>query len=195
VPQPSNPQNRHTSVRGFDYSTGAQKLRWNLPGENSTCNDLMVGPDKALYFTDTANGKLYRLPAGSKDAEIFLEDRTLNGVDGIIFLDGVLYVNNVIFNKLYRIPVDSSGKPGKPVDIWIDQPVRGPDGLRAVNGKLLLAENANGKADILTINADRASVKVLKDGLNMPTAVEPAGDVIWITERAAGKAESIPMPK
>ena len=36
------------------------------------------------------------------------------GVDGITFLDGTLYVNNVIFNKLYRIPVDANGKPGRP---------------------------------------------------------------------------------
>jgi hypothetical protein len=47
-------------------------------------------------------------------------------------------VNNVIFNKLYRIPVDAAGKPGAPVDIWMDQPVKGPDGMRAASGKLIL---------------------------------------------------------
>jgi hypothetical protein len=31
------PVKRHTALRGFDLSTGAQKLRWNLPGDNSTC--------------------------------------------------------------------------------------------------------------------------------------------------------------
>jgi hypothetical protein len=36
---------------------------------------------------------------------------------------------------------------------------------------------------------------VLTDGLKTPTAVEPAGDVIWIAERGAGKARTIPMPK
>src|SRR6202044_2965229 len=35
----SKPVQRHTALRGFDLSTGAQKLRWNLPGDNSTCND------------------------------------------------------------------------------------------------------------------------------------------------------------
>jgi hypothetical protein len=48
---------------------------------------------------------------------------------------------------------------------------------------------------VLTINGDKASVTVLKDGLNTPTGVEPAGDTIWIAERGAGKAVSIPMPK
>ena len=39
------------------------------------------------------------------------------------------------------------------------------------------------------------SVTVIKEGLKTPTAVEPAGDTIWIAERGAGKAVSIPMPK
>jgi len=191
----TTPVRRHTALRGFDLSTGAPKLRWNLPGDNSTCNDFAIGPDKALYITDTANGRLYKLPTGASTAELFLEHRTLMGVDGITFLDGTLYVNNVIFNKLYRIPVNAAGKAGDPVDIWMDQLVKGPDGMRAANGKLFVAENASGKISAITVNGDKASVTVLKEGLKTPTGVEPAGDTLWFTERATGKAESIPMPK
>jgi hypothetical protein len=36
----TTPVQRHTTLRGFDLTTGAQKLRWNLPGDNSTCNNL-----------------------------------------------------------------------------------------------------------------------------------------------------------
>jgi hypothetical protein len=189
------PVKRHTALRGFDLSTGAQKLRWNLPGENSTCNDFAVGPDKALYISDTANSKIYKLAAGASSADLFLEDRALYGIDGITFLDGTLYVNNVFSNNLYRIPVDAAGKAGPPVDIWMDQPVKGPDGMRAANGKLLLAENGSGRISVLTVNGDKASVRVIKEGLKTPTAVEPTGDTIWIAERGAGKAVSIPMPK
>src|SRR6478609_11170256 len=57
----ATPVKRHTALRGFDLSTGVQKLRWNLPGDNSTCNDFAIGPDKALYITDTANSKIYKL--------------------------------------------------------------------------------------------------------------------------------------
>ena len=191
----STPMRRHTSLRGFDLSTGTQKIRWNLPGDNSTCNDFAIGPDKALYITDTANGKIYRLPTGASTAELFLEHRTLAGVDGITFLNGTLYVNNVVFNKLYRIPVDGAGKAGQPEDIWMDQPVKGPDGMRAANGNLIVAENGGGKISAITVNGDRASVTVLKEGLKTPTGVEPAGDTLWITERATGKVMSIPMPK
>jgi len=117
------------------------------------------------------------------------------GIDGITFLDGTLYVNNVISNNLYRIPVDTSGKAGQPVDIWMDQPVKGPDGMRAANGKLFVAENGSGKISVITVNGDKASITVIKEGLKTPTGVEPAGDTLWIAERGAGKALSIPMPK
>jgi len=191
----TTPVKRHTALRGFDLNTGAQKVRWNLPGESNTCNDFSIGPDKALYITDTTNNKIYKLPAGASSAELFLEDRALNGIDGITFLNGTLYVNNVVSNNLYRIPVDASGKAGTPVDIWMDQPIKGPDGMRAANGKLLVAENGSGKISVITVNGDKASVQVIKEGLKTPTAVEPAGDTIWIAERGAGKAVSIPMPK
>ena len=96
-----------------------------------------------------------------------------------------------VFNKLYRIPVDAAGKPGAPVDIWMDAPVKGPDGMRAANGKLFLAENGAGKVDALTIEGDIAHVATLKDGLKTPTGVEPSGDTLWFTERGAGKVWAI----
>jgi hypothetical protein len=192
----AKPVKRHTALRGFDLSSGAQKLRWGLPGDNSTCNDFSVGPDKALYISDTANSKIYKLPAGASAAELFLEDpATLRGIDGITFLNGTLYVNNVISSKLYRVPVDAAGKAGQPVEIQLDQPVKGPDGMRAANGKLLVAENGSGKISVVTLSGDRGSVTVLKEGLKTPTAVEPAGDTIWIAERGAGQVVSIPMAK
>src|SRR3954454_5504710 len=57
------PAQRHTALRSFDLTTGAPKIRWNLPGDNSVCNDFSIGPDKALYISDTINSKIYRLPA------------------------------------------------------------------------------------------------------------------------------------
>jgi hypothetical protein len=191
----TTPVQRHTVLRSFDLESGAPKIRWNLPGDNSTCNDFAIGPDKGLYISDTANSRLYKLAAGASTAELFLEDRALYGIDGITFLNGTLYVNNVFSNNLYRIPVDAAGKAGQPVDIWMDQPVKGPDGMRAANGKLLLAENGSGKISVLTVSGDKASVEVIKEGLKTPTGVEPAGDTIWIAERGAGKAVSIPMPR
>jgi streptogramin lyase len=190
------PVQRHTALRGFDIATGKEKLRWELPGANTTCNDFTVGPDKALYISDTGNAKIYRLAPGAKAAELYLDHRNLTGIDGLTFLNGTLYFNSVFFNNLYRVPVGADGKPGAPVQIWMDAPVKGIDGMRAANGKLYVAENGSGKIHSLTLlDGDKAHVTVLKEGLQQPTGVEPAGDVLWIAERGAGKVVSIPMPK
>jgi sugar lactone lactonase YvrE len=189
------PVRRITALRGFDLKSGAPKLSWTLPGDNSTCNDFGIGPDKALYIADTANQKIFRLAPGAQTAEVYLDHRNLLGVDGITFLNGALYVTNVAFNKLYRVPIGADGKPGAPIDIWMDAPVRGPDGMRAANGKLFLAENGAGKISSLTITGETAHVTVIKDGLKTPTGVEPAGDTLWFTERGNGKVWSVPMPK
>jgi hypothetical protein len=184
-----------SALRGFDLKTGGAKFRWELPGSNNLCNDFVVGPDKALYISDTFGAKIWRLKPGASAPEIFSDDRTLLGIDGITFIGDTLYENNVIFNKLYRVPMDAAGKAGKPVDIWLDKPVKGPDGMRAANGKLFLTENEAGKVDAITVSGDTATVKVLKEGLAAPTAIEPAGELLWYNELAADRAHSMPLPK
>jgi len=196
TPVQGNPAQRHSALRGFTLDTGAPKIRWDLQGDASVCNDFAIGPDKALYVTDTGNAKIFKLKAGASAADLFLEDRAaLAGIDGITFLNGTLYVNNVRTNKVYRVPVDGMGKASPAVEIVLDQPVKGPDGMRAANGKLLVAENGAGKISAITVTGDKGVVPVLREGLTTPTAVEPAGDTIWIAERGTGKAVSIPMPK
>ena len=186
----------HTTLRSFDLATGAPgKVHWDLPGDQNLCNDFVVGPDKALYVSDTFGAKIWRLAPGATTPEIWLEDRTLSGIDGITFLNGVMYENNVIFNKLYRVPVDANGNAGKPVDIWTDKPIKGPDGMRAAGNKLFLTENGAGKVDAVTIDGDTAHITVLQQGLATPTAIEPAGDTLWYGERAADRAQSMPLPK
>jgi len=194
VPGAPAPAPRKSALRGFDLKTGAPKLRWDLPGASSVCNDFSIGPDKALYITDTANAKIYRLPPGAQAAELFLDNRLLLGIDGIAFLGGAMYVNSVSLNKLFRVPVDAAGKPGALVDIWMDAPVKGPDGMRAAGGKLFVAENASGKVVAMTVTGEMAHVVTVRDGLKQPTGVEPAGDTLWFTERATGKVISVPLP-
>jgi streptogramin lyase len=191
----TTPAQRHSALIGTDLKTGARKLRWDLPGASSTCNDMAVGPDKALYISDTGNAKIFRLAQGATSAELWLDNRSLTGIDGLTFLNGVLYYNSVFFNNLYRVPVDAQGKAGTPVQIWMDAPVKGIDGMRVANGKIFQAENGSGKVHMLTIDGDQAHVTVLKEGLNQPTAIEPGRGELWIANRGAGQIVSIPMPK
>ena len=66
--------------------------------------------------------------------------------------------------------------------------------MRAANGHLFLAENANGRDSMLTIMGDTAHVTVIQTGLKLPTAIEPSGDVLWVGDRANDNAISIPLP-
>jgi hypothetical protein len=186
---------RNTVLRAFDIDSGAPKARYPLPGDTNLCNDATFGPDHSLYLSDTSNGKILRLRPGAKEFETVIQDPGLYGVDGLTFLKGVLYVNTVWSNNLYRIPMDASGKAGKPQQLMVSQLLTAPDGMRAAGGRLFLAENAAGKVDMVTIKGDRATVTTIKSGLNAPTAVEPAGNTLWIGDRGASKAIGIPMPK
>ena len=106
----------------------------------------------------------------------------------------MLYYNSVFFNNLYRVPVDAQGKAGAPVEIWMDAPVKGIDGIRIANGKMVQAENGSGKIHVLTINGDRAHVEVIKEGLSEPTGMEPGRGELWIANRAAGNIRSTCHP-
>jgi hypothetical protein len=187
--------NRKSTLRSFDLTSGAPKVSWVFPGDNNTCNDIAIGPDKAAYASDTAGAKIYRIKEGASEGELVLENqRLLNGIDGLTFMGGVLYANNVASNQIYRIPMDATGKAGDPVQIWTDQPIKGPDGMRASADRLFIAENRNGRASMLTINGDIAHVTVVKDGLGQPTAIDVGGDMLWVGDRTADNATTITLP-
>jgi hypothetical protein len=188
-------KDRRSTLRSFDLTTKAPKFRWALPGDVNLCNDFTIGPDRALYVSDTLGSRIFRLKPHAQEAELLIQDRTLDGIDRITFLDGVLYANNVISNNLYRIPLDTSGEAGAPVQIWPNRPIKGPDGMRAAHGRLFLAENKNGRASMVTIDGDQATVTILLDGLKTPTAIEPAGDTLWVGDRANDKAVSHRAPQ
>jgi hypothetical protein len=58
-----------------------------------------------------------------------------------------------------------------------------------------VAENKNGRASMVTVHGDQATVTPLLDGLTIPTGIEPAGDTLWVGDRGSDKAVAIPLPK
>jgi len=158
------------------------------------CNDIAIGPDHAAYVSDTANGAIFRVAPGATEGTLFTNARQISGIDGLTFMDGVLYANSVVTDTIWRIPVDATGKAGNPVNIWTDAPLKGPDGMRAVSGHIFIAENSHGQDSMLTITGDTAHVTVVQTGLKQPTALDPAGDLLWVGDRAADNAMTIPMP-
>lgn len=177
---PAQPQ-RRSSLRTFDLRTGAAKGRYPLQGDSNTCNDISIGPDSKAYITDTPNGRVLRL--NGDQLEVVVDDKAhLASIDGLTFLDGVLYVNTVMTGHIYRVPLDNGGKAGTLVDIQFSQPLAGPDGMRAQGNVIYVAENQGGRVSSLKITGDRAEVTVLKSGYQTPTGVAPAGDTLWVSE-------------
>lgn len=177
---PAQPQ-RRSSLRSYDLRTGAAKGRYPLPGESNTCNDISIGPDGNAYITDTPNGRVLRL-AGDQ-LQIVVDDPTkLSGIDGLTFLNGVLYVNTVMSNHIYRISMGNSGSAPTLDDMQLSQPLAGPDGMRAEGNVIYVAENQGGRISALKVSGNRVEVDVLRTGLQTPTGVAPAGDTLWFSE-------------
>ena len=173
---------RHTTLRAFNLKTGAAKAAWTLQGKTNACNDITVGPDGSVYVSDLANGEIQHLKKGAEIMDVWLKTPELANVDGIVFVGRTLYVSNVSTSKIYRIPVGKDGSGGAPVEVTLSQPIKGPDGVRAWNGRLYVAENGANQISELTIKGDTAMVKVLGTGYQTATGVAPAGKTVWVGE-------------
>jgi sugar lactone lactonase YvrE len=176
-------------LRAFDLASGAVKASYAFPG-GGFCNDIATTSDGTAYATDTLGGRVLRLKVGATDLEEWFKDAKLaGGVDGLSFgSDGALYVNHVGKNQLFRIDLGSDGAAKGMTELQLSQPIKGPDGMRfGDDGKLYLAENGNGQADAITISADKADVKMIKNGLEAPTAVTKVGNTIWVLEAKIDK--------
>src|SRR3954468_2711338 len=49
------------SLKAFDLKTGAGKGSWPLPGAKTLCNDMVVGPDGAVYVAESFQPHILKL--------------------------------------------------------------------------------------------------------------------------------------
>ncbi len=205
----STPSARHSMLRSFELWTGKDKASYSLPGETNLCNDITIASDGTVYISDTVNGAILALKKGGA-LTLWLKDAQLAGVDGLTVFHGALYVNSVTQSTVLRVPFNSDGSAGVPVNIALSQPLGRPDGMRAESGRLFVAENAAGRVSELKLDGDKATIVVLKEGYSTPTAVQPMGDVLWVGESKLAykvdpklkgqdpgvfKAYALPLPK
>lgn len=92
-----------TRLRIVDLATGAYETV-DVPGA-MFLNDVTVDVDGAVYVTDTFTNAIYRYADGT--AELFVQDAALDGPNGILAVDGTLWVASA-----GRFP--SANDPGKP---------------------------------------------------------------------------------
>jgi len=171
-----------TALKAFKLSDASLKGSYPFPG-NGLCNDIAVAKDGTVYATDTNMGRVLRLKKGASALDVWAEDAmVLATADGIALLaDGQVYVNSVGQGTLMRIPVKADGSAGPIVKLETSRPMMGPDGMRSVGNKTLLVVEG-GRLDEVTINGDKAEVKVLKEGMTGITAVTLTGGMAYVAE-------------
>jgi sugar lactone lactonase YvrE len=175
------PVSGQTALRSFDLRTGAAKGTYPFPPNSGVCNDIALAADGSAYVSESFGGRVHRLKPGATALEVWASDSAMAVIDGLAFLaDGALYVNNFTTGKLFCIPVNADGSAGALVPIETSMPLVRPDGLRATGPKTLLQAEQQGRVAELTINGNRAEVRVVKDGLTRPTGVTVVGDSLFV---------------
>jgi sugar lactone lactonase YvrE len=171
-----------TALKAFNLKDASFKASYAFPG-NGLCNDIAVAKDGTVYAADTIQARVLRLKKGANALDVWATDAMLlAGADGLALLaDGNLYVNSVTQSTLLRIDVNKDGSAGKITKLTPSRPLMGPDGMRSVGNKTLLLVEG-GRLDEVTIDGDKAEIKVLKEGMPGITAVTLTGGTAYVTE-------------
>ena len=172
-----------TALKAFSLKDASFKASYVFPG-SGLCNDIAVAKDGTVYATDTTGARVLRLKKGARALDVWASDMMLLGTaDGIALLaDGAVYVNSVGQGTLLRIPVKADGSAGTITKLETSRPLQTPDGMRSVGNKTMLLVEGAGRLDEVTINGDKAEIKVLKEGLTGPTAVTLVGGMAYVSE-------------
>jgi sugar lactone lactonase YvrE len=182
------------AVVAFDLKTGAFKARYPLPAPASACNDIAIAKDGTAFIAETTNGRMFTLAPGASAVSLLVQDKLLVGVDGIAFSDdGLLYVNNVQKNSMFRVNRASDGAFASLTQLMLSEPVNGPDGLRPIGGNCFLqAEGPGNRMTLLTITGDKVDIKLIENDIPGTAAVTRIGNVAYTAE---GKINYLFDPK
>lgn len=173
-----------SELAAFELGSGKLVGRWAFPAPGGTCNDIAIARDGSAYASDTPGGRILRLARDGKALEVVASDDRLKGIDGLDFgADGALYINNVQRNELWRVNLPAGGNPLQLTLLKVSEKMGGPDGLRHIgNNRFLQAEGTSGRATLVTIKGDDASIQVLRDGLNSSPGITLIGNTVYVVE-------------
>jgi sugar lactone lactonase YvrE len=172
-----------TALKAFALKDASFKASYPFPN-GGLCNDIAVARDGTVYVTDTTGARVLRLKKGTSALEPWAADPMLLATaDGVALLaDGNVYVNSVGQGTLMRVPVKSDGSAGTIKKLETSRPLMQPDGMRSVGSKAMLLVEGAGRLDEITIDGDKADVKVIREGLTGPTAVTVTGGMAYVSE-------------
>ncbi len=179
------------AMKTYDLGSGKAKASYDFP-DGGLCNDMAL-KNGDVYATDTIKGRILKLAKGAKAFTAWYSNADDPSLDGLVWAkDGKLYTDTYGTHHLIRIDVNADGSAGKGVVLTTDKPLYQPDGMRlSSSGKILMVEgqghpdNSNlklGRVDEVVVKGDSATINVIKDGYELPTAVTAIGDTIWVEE-------------
>lgn len=198
------------AARTVTTDAGDEPLLWP--------NDICVGPDGALYVTDSGirigdfvvndaprpdhatvefDGRVVRADPASGAATIL--DRGLRFANGIAFgPDGLLYVNETMTGNVYRYRDGQRELFGNVLaPDWEGEQLRGPDGMAFdVDGRLYVT--VFGQGDVTILEPDGSVGGRIPCGGANPTNVAfgpPGGGYFVVTEDDEGVLERHPCPR
>jgi sugar lactone lactonase YvrE len=150
---------------GINTGDGSVAVRHELPPD-SICNDILVDPSGAIFFTETHFGGIYRIAPDlalvENSAELWLEHEALApptpeqfGANGIALAGGRLFIANTSAGTLVRVDPNDPFPEFSVSLVTLSEndesPVllSGPDGVLALSGtRLLVVENGFGGAGL-----------------------------------------------
>ena len=181
-----------TALRSFDLKSGAAKGTYPFPTNGGVCNDMAVASDGTVYATESFGNRIHRLRPGAAALDVWITDEQLAAVDGVALLaDGAVYVNTFFSGRLFRIPVNADGSAGALVPIETSIPLGRPGGLRTVGPRTLIQAEGQGRLTELTINGNRADVRVVQEGLTAAAGVTVVGNTALVL---VDRAKAVVVP-
>lgn len=167
----------------IDVADGDAERAAELPAAETAPNGIVRDPyePNAVLVSDHQGGAIWRV-AGS-EAEPWVDDEVLDpdpdadpgvGADGLaVHPDGDVYVDNLDYGRIVRVPVDADGAAGEPELIVEDEELVGADGMAFdVDGALYVAVNARDALIRLTPGPDPETETLAEgDPLDFPADV------------------------
>lgn len=182
-------------------------------------NDLVFGPDGALYMTDSGiripdwralppearehahtDGRVFRIDVRTRS--VIRLDSGLNFANGIVFGPGDdLYVATTQDGKVWRYPRQGAGFGDRELFADIRDPAktggfRGPDGMKfGLDGKLYVA--AVNQGDVTVVDPDGTVTRRIPLNGLAPTNVcfgPPGSKKLYVTEQGVGNFEVHNVP-
>ena len=176
----------HAYLKTFSLKSAGLKKTYEFPG-GGFCNDIAL-KGKDAYVTDTKNGRVLKLAAGSDALTVwYVNDKSDTSLDGLVWQGNTLYTNTYNGNHVIAVPMKADGSAGQGTNLTTSMDVFQPDGMRlSPAGKILMVEgrgkDGNGRLDEVTVSGNNATIRVIKDHYMLPTAVTTVGSMAYVLE-------------